>query len=122
MSGRKYKPVHRVFLLNGNIHKYCAQVLAVSDDTAPVPDVERLQFVINLTMENWEIWQQYCDPADFRLAHRQPRDPSRPAAAAEVGAPCHVGIPRPRRPPLCDLQAPCERPAVWCRCRLYCAL
>lgn len=60
------------------------QVSAVADDTEQAPDVERLQFVINMTMENWETWKRYCHPKDFRLKHREPRDHGAPAQVGDT--------------------------------------
>lgn len=47
-----------------------------------MPEVERSQLVINLTMDLWAQWKAACAAQDCRMRHRASRHPAGNAAAA----------------------------------------
>ena len=65
-----------------HVHATTAQVAKQGEDAGLVPEVERSQLVINLTMDLWEQWKAACAASDCRMRHRASRHPAAAAAAA----------------------------------------
>ena len=65
-----------------HVHATVAQVAKQGEDAGLVPEVERSQLVINLTMDLWAQWKAACPAKDCRMRHRASRHPAADATAA----------------------------------------